>query len=174
MRTWLAILCNIAVPGSGLILLQKEWLGVTLSLLFGLAATAGLWAVFITPASVPGWLAGASLTAAAVCWMGGQYVLRSRLRTFGDPAIAREVRALREQATQRAAWGDYEEAGNLLSVALALDDEDLETNVQLAELLTLLGRFEPARRAWLRVGRLDRRGAYRRHVAEALDQLPAR
>lgn len=172
MRKWLAIGCNIIVPGTGFIVLQREWLGVSIALVFAMLATVGLWSVFITPASVPDWLAASSLAGAAACWLLAQHVLRTPLRRFRDPAVLREVTRLREQAAERAAGGDYAGADELLNVALTLDDEDVETNLQLAELLTIVGRFGPARRAWLRVGRLDREGAYRRHVAEALRRLP--
>lgn len=174
MRRWLAIACNLLVPGSGLVLLQREWLGCTLALIFALFGTLGMWAVFITPASVPTGTATVALLVAAAAWLIAQIVLRRRLAAFRDPAVLDEVRRLRAEAGQRAADADYEAAFKLLRVALTLDDEDLETNVQLAETLTLLGRLRPARQAWRRVERLDRAGLYRRHVAVALDRLPAR
>lgn len=174
MRKWVAIVCNVIVPGAGLIVLQREWLGATLALVFGVTATVGVWSVWITPASVPTWASVCALVLAGGCWLVGQVVLRRRVMSYLDADVLAEVKSLREQALERTSAGDYDAAHRLLRFALTLNDEDVETNVQLAELLTLVGRFRPARRAWQRVDRLDRAGAYRRHVAAALDRLPAR
>lgn len=174
MRKWAAIACNFLVPGSGLIVLQRDWLGATLALAFGVAGTIGVWSIWITPAAVPAWASISSLTLAGACWIAGQAVLKRRLATYHDADAEAELKSLREQAMERTSAGDYDAAHRLLRYALSLDDEDVETNVQIAELLTLVGRFRPARRAWQRVDRLDRSGAYRRHVAAALDRLPAR
>lgn len=174
MQRWIAILCNLVVPGSGLIVLQRDWLGVTLSLVFGVTATVGVWSVWITPASVPGWASVVSLAVAGACWVAGQAAMRRQLQNYRSADVLAEVRSLREQALERTSAGDYDAAHRLLRFALSLDDEDVETHVQVAELLTLVGRFRPARRAWQRVDRLDREGTYRRHVAAALDRIPTR
>jgi Flp pilus assembly protein TadD len=66
----------------------------------------------------------------------------------------------------------YAEALDILQVAMTLSDEDVAANIQWAELMTLMGRFRQARRAWRRVLQLDRTGQHRRRTTEALAALP--
>ena len=172
MRSQAAIWVNVLIPGAGLIILRREWLGSTVALLFGMLAGSGIWGCLITPASVGAWTVGLMLTGAALIWLGGQVLLRRQLAVFNDPSRAREVERLRQQAADSASAGNYTEALSMLRLALSLNDEDLDTLVQQADLLTALGRFREARRAWRQVEWLDRRRHYRRRVVEALQHLP--
>ena len=81
--------------------------------------------------------------------------------------------ALVERAAEAVARRAYAEATELLQVAMTLDDEDLPASIRWAELMTLMGRFGQARRAWRRVLQLDRSsGRRRRQALEALASLP--
>ena len=173
MRSQAAIWVNVLIPGAGLIILRREWLGLTVALLFGVLAASGIWGCLITPASVGTWSVGLLLAGAALIWLGGQFLLRRQLAVFSDPSLAGEVERLRQQAADSASAGDYSQALSMLRLALSLNDEDLDTLVQEADLLTALGRFREARRAWRQVERLDRRQRYRRRIVEALQRLPA-
>ena len=68
--------------------------------------------------------------------------------------------------------GRFSEARELLQIALAMNDEDLEVHVLWARLLTLTGKFDEARPAWERVIRLDEDGVYRVEAVEAVDHFP--
>jgi tetratricopeptide (TPR) repeat protein len=174
VRCQAAIVLNLFLPGTGLILARREWLGVTLAALFGVLVQLGLWGCLIEPARVPAWLAAACLAGGALVWLAAQYQLRQRLVQMRDPGVQEELARLRDQAAGHVANGGYKEAWAVLQVALAIDDEDLDSNVQTAELLAALGRVGEARKAWRRVAQLDRGGVYSGRTLEALDRLRGR
>jgi hypothetical protein len=172
MRRRLAIICNLVVPGSGLIVLRREWFGVAVAVLFGILAEVVLLGVLIVPATIPPWVTTLCFSAALFVWLGGQWRLWVRLRSADGPALEGELALLRERAAAAASERSYARATDIVRVALTLNDEDLACNVQQAELMTLMGRFAQARRAWRRVQSLDRKGEYRQQVADALAALP--
>ena len=174
MRYQVAIALNLFVPGTGLILARREWLGATLAALFGVLVQLGLWGCLIEPARMPTWLVVACLAGGALVWLTAQYLLRQRLVLMRDPGVQEELARLRDQAAEHMANGGYKDAWAVLQVALAIDDEDLDSNVQTAELLAALGRIAQARKAWRRVAQLDRRGLYRGRTFEALNRLSGR
>lgn len=155
MRKSIAPWLNALVPGAGLILLRREWLGLLLALLFGLCAQIGLWGLFIVPASVPRWVTVAALVGAGLAWVCAQYTLVVQLRRSFGPGTTREVERLCQQAEEAIGGGDYDTAKELLLVALTLNDEDPGANVQWARLMTALGHVHRARRAWARVVQLS-------------------
>lgn len=174
MRRQAAIIVNLFIPGAGLILLRREWLGAALALLFGVLVELGLWGCLIEPARTPLWSAVVCLVGGASVWLWGQVLLRRRMVEVSAPEIGAEVERLRDQAAEQMARERYEEAWGSVRMALSIDDEDVETNVLCADLLTVLGRFDEARRSWLAVEQLDGAGLYRRRVSEALQRLPSR
>jgi hypothetical protein len=171
MRARAAIALNLLLPGSGLILLRREWLGAAVAVLFGLLTEVGIWGCLIAPAAVPTWVVTASLVAAGVLWLGAQVLLRRQLATFETPAVRRELEHLRRQAAQLLAAGDTDQALDTLAVALALNDEDLESLVQQAELLTRLGRTHDAQRVWRQIRQLDRTHRYLPRAADPAGEL---
>jgi membrane protein implicated in regulation of membrane protease activity len=173
MRTRLAIAFNLFVPGAGLILLRREWLGVSAALLFGILAEVAVLGTLVLPATVPPWMTTLCLSAAVFVWLGAQWRLWVRIRSATGPALERQMAALVERAAEAVARRAYAEATELLQVAMTLDDEDLPASIRWAELMTLMGRFGQARRAWRRVLQLDRSsGRHRRQALEALASLP--
>ena len=172
MRRRLAVVCNLAVPGSGLIVLRREWLGLALAVLFGLLVEVALLGTLVVPAAVPVWITRSCIAGAALVWVSAQWRLVVRLRVTEGAALPEEVRLLRERAAAATEAGSYAEAVDILRLALTLDDEDVESNIQWAELMTAMGRFRHARRAWRRVLPLDRCGQHRRQAMEALAALP--
>jgi hypothetical protein len=174
VRYQAAVILNLLIPGTGLIVTRREWLGASLAGLFGLIVQLGLWGCLIEPSRMPSWLVATCLGGGALVWLAAQYLLRQRLILMRNPEVARELGRLRDQAAERVAEGNYQQAWAALQLAVAIDDEDLATNVQVADLLAILGRFSEARQAWQRVSRLDRQGQYGARMIEALDRLPDR
>jgi len=172
MRVRSAILCNLLVPGSGLIILRREWLGVSTALLFTILAQGALLGALVLPAAVPVWLTTACFAGALLVWLGAQWRLWVWTRTATGPAVEYEVAELCRRAGEAAVRREYAEAAHILEVARTLDDENVTVNLQWAELTTLMGRFGQARRAWRRVLQLDRSGEHRRRADEALASLP--
>ncbi|UCG32113.1 MAG: hypothetical protein JSU68_10650 [Phycisphaerales bacterium] len=174
MRYQTAIVLNLFVPGTGLILARREWLGIALAALFGVLVQLGLWGCLIEPARVPTWLVATCLAGSALVWLAAQYLLRQRLVLMRNPDVQEELTRLRDQAADHLANGGYKDAWATLQVALAIDDEDLDSNVLVAELLAALGRVDEARKAWRRVAQLDRGGVCRGRTVEGLDRLRGR
>jgi hypothetical protein len=172
MRTRLAILCNLIVPGSGLIVLRREWLGLAAAVLFGVLGQIVLLGLLVVPAAIPGWMTTLSLSAAVFVWLGAQWQLLVRIRTATGPSVERELTVLRRRAAEAVTRREYAEAADILRVALTLNDEDVETNIQWAELMTLTGKLRQADRTWRRVLHLDRNGQHHRRAREALPALP--
>ncbi|MCK4658632.1 MAG: tetratricopeptide repeat protein [Phycisphaerae bacterium] len=172
MRKSVALWLNVLVPGGGLILLRREWLGLVLALLFCLCVQIGLWGMFIVPASIPGWVTSSALFGAVLVWICAQYTLVLRLRQAFGPGIERQIVHLCELAKRAVASGDYARAEEFLEVALTLNDEDPHVNTLWAQLMTALGRFDRARPAWVRVVQLSEEGFVKRQAVEALAALP--
>ena len=172
MRKSIAPWINLAVPGAGLVLLRREWLGLVLAVLFCFCAQIALWGLLIVPASIPGWITGSALAGAVLTWIGAQYTLIIRLRRAFGPGIAREIVHLCRSAEEAIAAGAYDRGEELLLVALTLNDEDPRVNTLWAQLMTALGRFRHAHRAWKRVVQVTCDGAERRQAVEALAALP--
>jgi hypothetical protein len=172
MRKWLAIVLNLIAPGTGLILLRREWFGVLLSLVFTMLCLVGLWGWLMIPLVIPPWLVGGSLAGAGLLWLWSQGLLYRRLRVIDMPGIESELRDLCRRAAEAVDRRDFQTAEQILVVARSLNDEDVEVNVRWAELMTRRGRFRQARRAWHRVLRLDRSPTRRREADQALERLP--
>lgn len=172
MRTRLAVVCNLIVPGSGLIVLRREWLGLAAAALFGVFGQVTLLGLLLLPATIPTWLTTLSFSAAVFVWLGAQWRLAVRIRTATGPDVERELAFLRDQAAEALARQAYAEATDILRVAMTLNDEDLDANIQWAELMTLTGKFRQAARAWHRVLQLDRTSQHTRRAREALAALP--
>ncbi|MCP4248817.1 MAG: hypothetical protein GY778_17370 [bacterium] len=172
LHVWWAVLCNVVAPGSGLITLRREWLGLTLALLFCLLAQIALLGVWVVPATIPRWVTTASFSVAVFVWLAAQWRLWDRIRLATGPELERQLSALRQRAADAQARNDHAEAIEILQVAMTLNDEDLAANLHWAQIMTTVGRFRPARAAWRRVLRLDRTGQHSREAIEALAALP--
>jgi hypothetical protein len=172
MRKWSAIMLNLIAPGTGLILLRREWLGVLLALVFTMLCLVGLWGWLLIPLVIPTWLMVSTLAGAGLLWLWSQGLLYRRLRVIAMPGIESELRDLCRRAADAVDRQDFQSAEQILVVARSLNDEDVEVNVHWAELMTRLGRFRQARRTWHRVLRLDRSPTRRREAVQALEKLP--
>lgn len=172
MRKGWAIVLNLAVPGSGLIVLRREWLGLAAAALFGILAQVALLGLLLLPATIPAWLTTLSVSLALFVWLGAQWLLWMRWRTATGPGMERQLSALCERAADALSRQAFAEAAEILEVALTVNDEDLAVNVKWAELMTVTGQFPKARQAWRRILSLDRSGDARRLALEALAALP--
>ncbi len=174
MRRKIAILSNLLIPGSGLILLRREWLGLATALLFGAAVQTVLAGTLVVPESVPGLLTAGCVGVAVTVWLTSQWQMVVRLRLVCGSALKDELVELRERAAAAAERRRFAEAIDIMRLALSLNDEDLECNLEWAKLMTAMGRFPEARRAWHRILRLDRNRSHSREAKEALSSLPER
>jgi hypothetical protein len=112
---------NVILPGSGLIPIRREWLGLSLSILFAICVNifvAGRW---IAPLAIPGWLAATALGLAILCWVTAQVLLTHYARRAAS--VAAEINDLIRQGQADLAEGDRASACAALEAAVALDDE---------------------------------------------------
>jgi hypothetical protein len=59
---------NLVVPGAGLILQRREWLGFSLALIFGICGNIAIAGWLIAPEAMPMWLTGLAAGLAAFSW----------------------------------------------------------------------------------------------------------
>ncbi|MGQ9651496.1 MAG: hypothetical protein ACUVXJ_15425 [Phycisphaerae bacterium] len=71
---------NLTVPGSGLILLGRAWLGFALAVWFCLATVIAVSGRSIAPVTIPWGLTAAATALAVTAWLIGQGLLVSRIR----------------------------------------------------------------------------------------------
>lgn len=162
---------NVIVPGTGMILLGRTWLGLALAVWFALAAQVALGAVLVAPAMVPPWLVATCTVLAVAAWLLAQGVLIARVRFLRDPGLPEEMTLLRERIEAALDRRDTRTARSLLNLALSIDDNDLATRILWARLLTISGSRARAVRAWRGAARLDTEGHFRREIGEALERL---
>ncbi len=75
-----AFLMNLGVPGSGLILVGRAWLGFAVAVWFCIAVEVAICGKLIAPATVPWGMTAASAGLGLVAWVLGQGLLISRVR----------------------------------------------------------------------------------------------
>jgi hypothetical protein len=73
-----ALLLNLVVPGSGLILRRREWLGVALAGLFGMAVNVALGGWLLAPMAIPGWIKWSAAAIAVCAWALAQSLFLSQ------------------------------------------------------------------------------------------------
>lgn len=174
-RFRIAIALNLLLPGSGLILARRPWLGFALAMLYTGSAQMTLWGAWIAPERVSSPLLGAAAGGAALLWIAAQGLLLQQLRRIPNPTDCRsQLATCFALADQAVIEGRFSEARGALDVALTVDDENAETYARLARLTEKLGRYDEARRAWRMVADLDRKGSYHREMVQALEHMPYR
>lgn len=167
-RFLVAAVLNAVVPGPGLILLGRPWLGVALAVWFVLGAELAAFGLLIAPATLPHFASLSGAVLAAVAWLLAQALLIGRIRFLRDPNLPRELAILRRLAERGLARGDHKGARTALLIARSIDDSDLATRILWARLLSCSASPRRARRAWLAAARLD---ADRRFADEIRDEL---
>ena len=173
-RLRIAIALNFILPGSGLILAQREWLGFMLAVVFTTGAQITVFGTWIAPEAVAGWLTAAGAGLAAAIWVAGQCLLRNSIRSRTGQAREDQISTCFALADEAIKLGRYDEACGAIDVAMTVDDENPETYARLARLSALIGEYDGARKAWHKVAELDRRSVFRWEMADALDRLPYR
>lgn len=76
MSAWLL---NLILPGAGLILARREWLGFLLAIVFGICGNVALAGWFIAPMAFPSWLTGIATVMTVLAWAVAQVLLRRHL-----------------------------------------------------------------------------------------------
>ncbi len=69
-------LINFLLPGTGLILVRREWLGFLLAIVFGICGNVALAGWFIAPSAVPLWLTRIAESMTVLAWLVSQILLK--------------------------------------------------------------------------------------------------
>jgi hypothetical protein len=153
---------NLCLPGLGLIVLRREWLGLSLAVVYGICGNVALAGWLIAPAAVPAWLTLLAFVLTVLTWLAGQLLhwrqMQSQSRCESD------MRVLLHEAQCALEKGEIESARVCLESAFALDDEHVELHLLRARLFALEGDHRAARKALRRATKLD---VGRRHHAAA-------
>ena len=83
-RLLMAVIMNLTVPGTGLILLGRAWLGFAVAVWFGLAVEVAVCGKLIAPATTSWALTVASAILGVSAWLLGQGLLAARLLQLKD------------------------------------------------------------------------------------------
>jgi hypothetical protein len=169
LRQMMDWLLNLIVPGAGLIVRRREWLGLSLAVVFGLCGNVALAGCLIAPAAIPGWLTILAFVLAGLTWLAAQVLFWRQ--DLSQVRCAHDLSVLLREARSAMDIGDLDPARICLDSAMAMDDENVELHILRARLLTLEGDGPAARKAWRRAAKLDVRKQYRGETERALETL---
>lgn len=148
-RHRLAAIINLLVPGAGMIVLRREWLGLSLAVCFTLFTQLAIFGAAIVPYDLPRWVTGLSALGAAAVWISSQILTWRRMRLLSSPINQEEVEELCRRCRELMQRQDWHGAHDLLLVAQRLDDEHVGAAQLRAQVLAELGRSRQAQR-WRR------------------------
>lgn len=117
----MALFLNIFVPGAGLILLKREWLGLSLSLLFAICGNLAIAGGIIAPAAMPIWLTTVSFALAAVVWGTAQILCNRQGRWLRESAA--HIHTLYSEAIEALERNDRDAAHIAIEAIEAVDPE---------------------------------------------------
>jgi len=169
-RSWIWAV-NILVPGAGLIVLRREWLGLAVAMLFCVFLQCAIFGGWLAPASIPPAVTVVAFLAAMLTWALSQWQLIRRFRETCGPHAEREIYLLGQRSDDAAAANQLDDAQDLLMTALRLNDEHVDTLIRWANLMTRQARYRDAKRAWQRIRQLDRSSEHRQLADHALQKL---
>ncbi|HOW70660.1 MAG TPA: hypothetical protein PKY77_08670 [Phycisphaerae bacterium] len=162
---------NLIVPGTGLMMLGRGWLGLALAVWFALAAEVAIAGLLIAPAVVERWAALAVGGFALAAWFVAQGLLISRIRFLLDPALPRELAILRRLARGCLAHGKWKAARSALLLAMSVDDGDAETRLLWARLVSETAGGRRAWAAWRAAAQYDREHRFSAEITAALERF---
>ncbi|MCZ6683368.1 MAG: hypothetical protein O7D94_08770 [Planctomycetota bacterium] len=116
------LLLNILLPGTGLIVRRREWLGLCLVMLYGVCANVALASRWIAPESIPRPLGSLALTIAACAWILSQALYRRQGKILARQADS--LAMLLKEAETALLSGDIRSAQAALLSGAAVDNED--------------------------------------------------
>ncbi len=162
------VLINLVVPGAGLIILRREWLGLAISLLFGGLCEIGVLGWLLLPSMIPRWLCVTMLASASVIWLGAQVLLMRRWRQSCGSVVGGELMLLIRRSDEAITADNLDEAHDLLRAALSINDEHVDVLERWARLMAQMGHGREAAKAWRRVLQLSDDSVQRGHASKEL------
>ncbi len=126
---------NILVPGVGLILRRREWLGLTLALLYALCGNLAIAAWLIAPDAIPAWLAMLATLLTGLSWLAAQGLFARHQAEMRRRA--RALATLLQEARQSLGANRLDVARVALESALEIDGEHVDVKALWVRLCAL-------------------------------------
>lgn len=117
----MALILNILVPGAGLILRKREWLGLSLALLFAICGNLAIAGSIIAPAAMPIWLTTVSLALAVIVWAASQLLCHRQGRWLRESAA--HIHTIYSEALEAIKRNDPDAAHIAIEAIEAVDPE---------------------------------------------------
>lgn len=133
------------LPGTGLIIRRREWLGFCLVILYGVSGNVVLAGWLIAPDSVPSWMWRVAVGMTAVTWLLSQWLYRRQAGLLARHAAA--ARILLRDARAALESGDLAAARAALESGRSLDDENAELRGLSQQLEAASASSQPAANA---------------------------
>lgn len=166
----MALLLNLILAGSGLILRRREWLGLSMAMIFAICGNVAIAGWLIAPQAVPPWLTRLAVLLGALSWLLSQFLFyrQGRILIRTEHALSN----LLAEASKALNAGDLAAARQALDNGVMLDDENVELHAMRARLSALQGDQRAMEAEWRRVLKLDSHGRYQADAQAALRSRP--
>ncbi|MCG8404959.1 MAG: hypothetical protein MI923_07165 [Phycisphaerales bacterium] len=164
----MAWLLNVLLPGAGLILRRREWLGLSMAVLFAICGHIVIAGFLIAPETIPSWLVRLAVSLVVLAWCLSQYLCYRQGLIFAR--TRRGLSNLLSEAHAAMKANDLAAAERALDSGLALDDEEVELHVLRARMFGLTGDRPAMLNEWRRVLKLDRHKRYRDEARDAMQK----
>lgn len=158
---------NIFLPGTGLIIRRREWLGFAISLLFAIGGNVALAGLLIAPATIPYWLTLLAIGLCILTWVLSQVMFIRQRRLLERQAHA--VAALLQEARSYVSAGQLEDACLAVENGVAIDNENIELHLLRAGLCKRTRDERGHAESLKRLRKLDSRRNFRSEVENILD-----
>lgn len=155
---------NLLIPGGGLMMIGRVWLGLIIALLFALLANCALAFSLLFPDDVPSWAGGLTTGLAGGTYLGAQLRFAQTVRSRHREAATAHRRQALEAVRACMAAGQYGQAWEAIRPLAAQADRDLLVAYRVAQVLTAKQDVNAALDAWHLVRRLDRHHIYREQI----------
>jgi len=144
-----SILANLVAPGSGLVVLRREWLGLAMAVWFVAAAQVVVLGWWIIPLEWNRAVVNVAAVMAVVAYGLAQGLLVRQVRLVTAPEVDREIAVLCDRCRDCLDAGDVEGAHRAMEVARRLNDEHVQAARLRARVWALRGRPQRSER-WRR------------------------
>ena len=162
----MALFLNLILSGSGLILRRREWLGLSMAMIFAICGHVAIAGWLIAPEAVPHWLTRLAVLLGVLTWVLSQFLFYRQGRILARMKLG--LASLLSEARRALENDDLTSARRALDNGVMLDDENVELHAMRARLSVMEGDDRGMQAEWRRVLELDRGGRYHADAEAAL------
>lgn len=152
---------NLLVPGAGVVLIGRAWLGLLIGIVFAVLFNGAIVAVGLIPDEVGLTARRLLVLGAAASYILAQFVMTRVVRRHRQAIEASTRFTALRQAQQALVAGDAAGAWAALGPLLPLAETDLHVAYRVAQALSASGDAAAAAAAWEHLRALDRHHVYR-------------